>query len=89
MLTSGIFGRDAIAVYPPPVETEMFSFAEDIILSYGRYSSEKNYEFILEVAEKLRDEPIRFVIVGASSRKISGDITEGWRRLDGKRTGWH
>ncbi|MCD6538374.1 glycosyltransferase [Candidatus Bathyarchaeota archaeon] len=69
-------GRDAIVVYPP-VEIEAFSFAaksderENIIVSCGRYTPEKNYEFILEVAEKLRDEPIRFVVVGASSGKIS------------------
>ncbi|RLG94595.1 hypothetical protein DRO37_05125 [Candidatus Bathyarchaeota archaeon] len=69
-------GRDAIVVYPP-VETETFSFAakgderEDIIVSCGRYTPEKNYEFILKVAEKLKDEPIRFVVVGASSGKIS------------------
>jgi len=79
-------GRNATIVYPP-VDVETFAFAaksdmrEDLVISCGRYSPEKNYEFILEVAEKLRDRPIRFIIVGASSGRVSSEYYEKLERI--------
>ncbi len=79
-------GRNAIVVYPP-VDVETFAFAaksdarEDLVISCGRYSPEKNYEFILEVAEKLRDRSIRFIIVGASSGRVSREYYEKLERI--------
>jgi len=54
---------------------------EDLVISCGRYSPEKNYEFILEVAEKLKDRPIRFIIVGASSGRVSREYYEKLERI--------
>jgi len=79
-------GRNAIVIYPP-VDVETFAFAaksnarENLVISCGRYSPEKNYEFILKVAEKLRGKPIRFIIVGASSGKISREYYEKLERI--------
>jgi len=79
-------GKDATIVYPP-VDVETFAYAaksdarEDLVISCGRYSPEKNYEFILEVAERLKDKPIRFIIVGASSGKISKEYYEKLERI--------
>ena len=79
-------GRDALVVYPP-VDVETFAYAaksdsrENLVISCGRYSPEKNYEFILQVAEKLRNKPIRFIIVGASSGKISRGYYEKLERI--------
>jgi len=85
ILTNSIFskkairkytGKNAIIVYPP-VDVETFSYAaksdmrENLVVSCGRYSPEKNYESILEVAEKLKDKPIRFIIVGSLSGRTS------------------
>jgi len=85
ILTNSIFskkairkytGKNAIIVYPP-VDVENFAYAaksdmrENLVVSCGRYSPEKNYEFILEVAEKLKDRPIRFIIVGSLSGRTS------------------
>ena len=85
ILTNSIFskkairkytGKNAIVVYPP-VDVETFAYAaksdmrENLVVSCGRYSPEKNYEFILKVAEKLKDKPIRFIIVGSLSGRTS------------------
>jgi glycosyltransferase involved in cell wall biosynthesis len=75
-----LIGKDAMVVYPP-VEVKKFSVAskkverENIIISCGRYSPEKNYKFILKVAERLKRKVI-FVVVGASSGKISREYYE-------------
>ena len=79
-------GKDATVVYPP-VDVETFAFAaksdarENLVISCGRYSPEKNYEFILEVAERLKDRPIRFIIVGASSGRVSSEYYEKLERI--------
>ena len=79
-------GKNATVVYPP-VDVENFALAaksdarENLVISCGRYSPEKNYEFILEVAEKLKDRPIRFIIVGASSGKISREYYEKLEKI--------
>jgi len=95
ILTNSIFskkairkytGKDAIIVHPP-VDVETFAYAakrdvrEDLVISCGRYSPEKNYEFILEVAEKLKNKPIRFIIVGASSGRVSRKYYEKLERI--------
>ena len=75
-------GRDASIVYPP-VEIDKFTPAsrgvdrERIVVTCGRYTPEKNYEFVLRVAERLSGEA-RFMIIGASSGRIS---QEYYRRL--------
>jgi len=79
-------GRDASVVYPP-VDIETFAYAaksdsrENLVISCGRYSPEKNYEFVLQVAERLKGKPIRFIIVGASSGKISKRYYEKLERI--------
>jgi len=79
-------GKDATIVYPP-VNVETFAFAaksdarENLVISCGRYSPEKNYEFILEVAERLKNRPIRFIIVGASSGRVSREYYEKLERI--------
>lgn len=73
-------GKDSIIVYPP-VDIQKFtvissnSKRENIIVSCGRYSAEKNYEFILEVAEKLGGKA-KFVIVGTASGRVSRNYYE-------------
>ncbi len=74
-------GKDAIVIYPP-VDIESFlceedTEREDLVVSCGRYSQEKNYEFLLEVAERLKD--IKFIVIGASSGKTSGSY---YRKLE-------
>ena len=95
ILTNSIFSKRAIRKYTgknatvvyPPVDVENFAFAaksdarENLVVSCGRYSPEKNYEFILEVAEKLRGRPIRFIIVGASSGRVSREYYEKLERI--------
>jgi len=66
-------GRDATVIYPP-VDVKSFlceedAGREDLVVSCGRYSPEKNYEFLLEVAERLED--VKFIVIGASSGKVS------------------
>ena len=70
-----LIGRNAHVVYPP-VDIERFSKASvnnersNIVVSCGRYTPEKNYEFVLRVADKLRNEA-KFMIIGAYSGRIS------------------
>lgn len=95
ILTNSIFskraikkhtGKDATVVYPP-VDVETFASAaksdvrENLVVSCGRYSPEKNYEFILRVADRLRDKPVRFIIVGASSGRVSREYYAKLERL--------
>ena len=67
-------GVDAIVLYPP-VDIDDFlkvhadKVREDRVVSCGRYTPEKNYEFVLRVAKELPH--IEFVIMGAYSGKIS------------------
>lgn len=69
-------GSDSIVVYPP-VRIEEFLAAgntptskrRDIVVSCGRFTPEKRYEFVLEVTEQLPD--IEFHIVGASNSPAS------------------
>ena len=66
-------------VLPSPVDTDVFkpnakagaairkeigAGKQKIILSVGRVVKEKNYDFILRTARKMRDENVKFVIVG-------------------------
>ena len=95
ILTNSIFSKKAIRKYTgknatiiyPPVDVETFAYAakrytrEDLVISCGRYSPEKNYEFILEVAEKLKNKPIRFIIVGASSGRVSREYYEKLEKI--------
>jgi len=74
-------GKDAIVIYPP-VDIESFlceedTEREDLVVSCGRYSQEKNYEFLLGAAERLKD--IKFIIIGASSGKTSSPY---YRKLE-------
>lgn len=67
-------GADALVVYPPVDIDEFIKVSEnarreDVTVSCGRYTPEKNYEFVLKVAEHLPH--IEFTIIGASSGKIS------------------
>lgn len=63
---------DAQVVYPP-IDVEFFGKAyfekkgsePYNIVSIGRFSPEKNYEFIVEIAKRLRN--LRFIIVGSVS----------------------
>ena len=67
-------GRNSIVIFPP-VEVETFTKAsqevakENGVVSCGRYSPEKNYESVIEVAKRLGD--IKFVVVGSFSGKKS------------------
>jgi glycosyltransferase involved in cell wall biosynthesis len=67
-------GRKPIVVYPP-VEVETFSAAakgkkrEDKVVSCGRYSPEKNYEYMLEAAKRLTN--VKFAVVGSFSGEKS------------------
>jgi glycosyltransferase involved in cell wall biosynthesis len=70
-------GRKALIIHPP-VDFETFSKAfnmgaerEDIVITVGRYTPEKNYEFILRVASEIPS--AKFIIIGASSGKISNN----------------
>ena len=83
LLTNSEFSREAIRKYihadaivvHPPVEISEFLKAsenmerDDRVVSCGRYTPEKNYEFVLRVAEHLPH--IEFTIIGASSGKVS------------------
>lgn len=65
---------DAIVIHPPVEISEFLKISEnterdDRVVSCGRYTPEKNYEFVLKVAEQLPD--IKFTIIGASSGKVS------------------
>jgi len=66
-------------VLPSPVDTDVFkpnakagaairreigAGKQKIILSVGRVVKEKNYDFILRTAKKMRDENVKFVVVG-------------------------
>jgi glycosyltransferase involved in cell wall biosynthesis len=67
-------GRNPIVVYPP-VEVETFSAAaegkkrEEMVVSCGRYSPEKNYEYMLEAAKRLTN--VKFAVVGSFSGEKS------------------
>lgn len=63
-----VFGRKALVLYPP-VDVEKFAELDgerrECVVTVGRFSPEKNYELVLEIAEKLRH--ITFYIVGSVS----------------------
>lgn len=63
------WGRKAEVVYPP-VDIEAFKpiLKEPLIVSVGRFSPEKNYELIVQVAKQMPN--VHFIIVG---RKLLGD----------------
>ena len=79
-------GKDSVVVYPPVDIKKFVSIAlknnkrENLVVSCGRYSAEKNYEFILKVAEKLR-EKAKFIIVGTVSGRVSRDYYEKLSRI--------
>ena len=67
-------GRNSIVIFPP-VEVEAFAAVakdnkrEKKVVSCGRYSPEKNYEYVLEAANRLRD--VKFAVVGSFSGEKS------------------
>ena len=67
-------GVDAEVLYPPVDINEFLKVSEskdreDRVISCGRYTPEKNYEFVLKIARELPH--IEFVIIGAYSGKVS------------------
>ena len=65
-------GKDSVVIYPP-VDIQKFTMVtnnnkkrKNIVISCGRYSIEKNYEFILKVADKIRGK-VKFIIIGTIS----------------------
>jgi alpha-1,2-mannosyltransferase len=67
-------GRNTVVI-SPPVEVKAFSAVaegnkrENKVISCGRYSPEKNYEYVLEAANRLRD--VKFAVVGSFSGEKS------------------
>ena len=68
-------GVDATVVYPP-VDLKAFlplsenDERQDVVVSCGRYSPEKNQLLLLKLAKELPD--YGFIVIGASSGKVSG-----------------
>jgi alpha-1,2-mannosyltransferase len=75
-------GRDSIVIFPP---VEIGAFAKTAqtvtkkarVVSCGRYSPEKNYEYVLEVAKILRN--VEFAVIGSFSGKKSAVYFEKLR----------
>jgi len=73
-------GRNAEVLYPP-VDVERFMTVaggrkrEPLVVSCGRYSPDKNYELVLEVAARVGERG-RFAIVGMTSGKLSNQYYE-------------
>ncbi len=66
--------RDAIILYPPVDVKDFISVSnskdrEDMVIACGRFTPEKRFEVVLEVARHLQD--ISFKIVGAHSGKVT------------------
>lgn len=68
--------RNCLVIYPP-VEVKAFANAavnnerQDKVVSCGRYSPEKNYENVLEVAKRLKE--VDFAVVGSFSGEKSSN----------------
>ena len=67
-------GADAVVIYPPVDVKDFLGVSANTdraneVVSCGRFTPEKNYELVLEVAEHLPH--INFTIIGASSGRIS------------------
>jgi alpha-1,2-mannosyltransferase len=65
-------GRKACVVYPP-VNVEEFgnddsSQRRNLVITCGRFSQEKNYEFLIQVADQLRQ--LEFLILGSYARSL-------------------
>jgi glycosyltransferase involved in cell wall biosynthesis len=80
-------GRNAEVLYPAADVERFMAVAagrnrEPLVVSCGRYSPDKNYELVLEVAARVGKRG-RFVIVGASSGKISNQY---YKKLDSMKT---
>ena len=77
-------GRNPIVI-SPPVEVKAFSAVaednerEDKVIACGRYSPEKNYEYVLETANRLRD--VKFAVVGSFSGEKSMKYYEKLRSI--------
>ena len=77
-------GRDAQVLYPP-VELEIFSAVRAVesrqktVVTCGRFSPEKNYEFVLAVAELLPE--MEFAILGTFSGVLSRSYYERLHRI--------
>lgn len=77
-------GMDALVVYPP-VDLEAFSRhaggrgRDPVVYTTGRYTPEKNYELILEVARLLPD--VEFHVSGSLSSKAARPYLERLERL--------
>ena len=75
-------GRTPLVIYPP-VEVEAFAKAamgsgrQNLVVSVGRYSPEKNYENVLQVAKHLRN--VQFSVVGAFSGGKSANYYQKFR----------
>jgi alpha-1,2-mannosyltransferase len=73
-------GKNAVVLYPA-VDIERFMTVagerrrEPLVISCGRYSPEKRYELVLEVAAKVGGRG-RFAIVGMSNGRISDEYYE-------------
>lgn len=79
-------GERAQVVYPP-AEVEVFQHyddeREDLVISCGRFSPEKNFEFLLKVADKLPN--VSFSVIGASSGRVSSSYYQKLLRLKERR----
>jgi len=49
-----------------------FEGREDIVVTIGRFSPEKNYELILDIAKELRD--VKFIIIGSVGKSKARDV---------------
>jgi len=77
-------GADAIILYPPVdiddfLKVSSITDREDVVVLCGRFSPEKNYELVLDIAQMLPQ--IEFKIIGASSGRISKAYYEKLRRV--------
>jgi alpha-1,2-mannosyltransferase len=93
VVANSLFSRDAIRarlgceskVLYPPVELETFSSVrgsasrDNAVVACGRFSPEKNFEFVLEVAGLLPQ--IDFVILGTLSGALSRSYYEKLHRI--------
>jgi alpha-1,2-mannosyltransferase len=82
-------GRNSIVIFPP-VEVEAFAAVakdnkrEKKVVSCGRYSPEKNYEYVLEAANRLRD--VKFAVVGSFSGEKSMKYYEKLRSITSEKS---
>lgn len=67
---SKYLNRNALVVYPPvEIHDYYIGEKEDVVISIGRFSREKNWHLLPEIAQKISD--IKFVLIGSVSNKVS------------------